>query len=443
VRRTFAIPFLSLALVLSGTAAARADDPAAAEARELIERLSRGDFAAAEASFDDGMKRALPAAKLEEIWKQLTGQVGPLVSIGEARRETLQGIPFVTHRCTFRNAPLDVRVGVTDGKISALFFAPAAMPDPGPPAYAERSKFDETALTVGAEGFPLPAVLAVPKGDGPFPAVVLVHGSGPQDADESIGGSRVFRDIAWGLASRGIAVLRYEKRTHAFPERWKLGMTVEEEALADAVAGCAKLRAAPRVDGARVFVLGHSLGAMLAPEIARRDGKAAGVILLAAGARPLADIIVEQAERAAERDGVITEEELRAVHEIQDGRLSYRNDPTLVGGRISKGVPIDFAYLRALDALDPVAGVKALGKPALILQGGRDVQVSPLRDFLRFERELEKPLFRGRLYPKLNHLFVPGEGPFTPDEYNRPGHVDEQVVGDVAGWILTGELPPR
>ena len=155
---------------------------------------------------------------------------------------------------------------------------------------------------VGAPGWPLPGLLLVPHSDAPVPGVVLVHGSGPQDRDETIGPNKPFRDLALGLVAQGIAVLRYDKRTFASGSAMVLSgrpITVEEETVADALAALDSLRAVPGVDPARVYLLGHSLGGYLAPRIAARDGKLAGVVILAGNTRPLEDLIVEQLDYLA------------------------------------------------------------------------------------------------------------------------------------------------
>src|SRR5262249_23144105 len=145
---------------------------------------------------------------------------------------------------------------------------------------------------------------------GPFPAVVLVHGSGPNDRDETILGNKPFRDLAGGLASQGIAVLRYEKRTRAHAAKLAVKTpTLDEEVTDDAVAAGKLLRRTKDVDPKRVFVLGHSLGATMAPRIGERDPDIAGLIVLAGATRPLEDLILEQVSYAFSLRGEPSEED--------------------------------------------------------------------------------------------------------------------------------------
>jgi dienelactone hydrolase len=431
-----------LAALLLAAAPARAGDDLADRAKALVEHLSHGEWELAETHFDAKMKEVLPPAKLEGLWGQLTAQCGPLGAVGEPRPEKVNGSDARFLRCDFARVALDTKVIFDgEGKVAGLFFAPAETPDAGPPAYADRAKFEESEATVGAEGWPLPATLATPKGEGPFPAVVLVHGSGPHDRDESIFGTKVFRDLAWGLASRGVAVLRYEKRTKAHGARWKSSMTVEDETIADALTACEALAKAPRVDKKRVFLLGHSLGGCLAPEIARRAPALAGAVLLAPSTRPLEEVILEQQEHMLAEDGVVTPEKLDQVAETRAVALALR------ARKLPEDAPalgLAARYFYAFDAIDTIGLARSLGRPILALQGGRDMQVSPFRDFLPLRDALkDAPQAAFRLYPRLNHLFVAGEGRGSVAEYQKPGHVDEKVVADVAAWILGGKLPPE
>ena len=160
---------------------------------------------------------------------------------------------------------------------------PADLPD-----YIDPEAFEERAIVLN-EGtdWELPGTLTLPVGKGPFPAVVLVHGSGPNDRDETIGPNKPFRDLAWGLATQGVAALRYDKRSkvHAGKMAALESMTVDDEVIADAVAAVRLLRQTDEVDPDRVFVIGHSLGGHLAPRVAAEADGVAGVVILS-GARP-------------------------------------------------------------------------------------------------------------------------------------------------------------
>lgn len=314
--------------------------------------------------------------------------------------------------------------------VALSFASPALSADAPPEGVTQRE------VTVGADGWPLPGLLTLPDGDGPFPAVVLVHGSGPHDADETIFGNKPFRDLAHGLAAHGIGSLRYVKRSKehgARLAREHAEITVEAEAIADAAAAVRWLRAQPQVDAGRIFVLGHSLGAMLAPRIGRSAPETAGLILLAANARPLENLVVEQVRYLAPSQG-ITDAQI-AEFEAQRDRVKALVRGEAVDGPLLLNVPA--SYWRDLSAYDPIAAAKSLDRPMLVLQGERDYQVT-MADFALWKQALgDRPNVTLKSYPALNHLFVAGEGPSLPIEYLKPGHVDTQVIADIAQWIET------
>ncbi|HEU5208876.1 MAG TPA: alpha/beta fold hydrolase, partial [Longimicrobiales bacterium] len=291
-------------------------------------------------------------------------------------------------------------------------------------------------LTVGSAPFELPATLTMPRaaGEGPVPVVVLVHGSGPNDRDGTVGVKKPLRDLAWGLASRGVAVLRYEKRTRVHAARMDLANpTIEEETIADALAALQLVRTQPELDAERVFVLGHSLGAMVAPEIAVRDGQLAGVIMMAAGARPLAESMVHQLDHVAKQpenqvpQAAAQIAQLRAAAE----RIASKQAPP---DDRSMGVPASYFY----DLNVRAAPTRALevDAPMLILQGERDYQVT-MDDFAIWKRTLEgRNDVVLRSYPGLDHLFVSGDAPSTPRETMlAPGHVAQEVIEDVVELV--------
>ncbi len=243
-----------------------------------------------------------------------------------------------------------------------------------------------------------------------------------------------FRDLAWGLAGRGIAVLRYEKRTKKYPlSKTPADWTLEDEVIDDAVAAAELLRGQEDVDPNQVFVLGHSLGGTLAPYIAQKDGKLAGIIILAGASRSILDLLEDQTDYLARLGGQPPEKDRTLVdlHQqiaaIRAGLAKEVKEPVL-------GVPA--VYWERLHKLDQVGTAEKLSIPILILQGGRDYQVTK-KDFAIWQERLgSRKGVKLRLFDDLNHLFITGKGPSTPAEYQQAGHVDEQVVRTIAEWIL-------
>ena len=301
---------------------------------------------------------------------------------------------------------------------------------PPAPAYTERD------FSVGEGDLALPGTLAMPQGAGPFPAVVLVHGSGPQDRDSTIGPNRPLRDIAHGLAERGIATLRYDKRTKVYPiaVSFDPGFNVDRESTDDTVAAVAALRATPGVDPGRVFVFGHSLGAMLTPRIVQRAEGAAGGIMLAASPRSMLDLIPEQMERMAGIQGVTPAALAARLEPINDLIARLRagedaSDSTAILGAQA-------AYLRSADALDPVADARALQQPLLILHGGHDIQVTDADWQGWVDAFTDDPRITLKRYPQLGHLGIAADPDRPMATYQEPGVVDEGLIDEVARWIL-------
>lgn len=414
-------------------------------AQEFVNRLVQEDFASAEQYFDDTMKAALPAGKLQETWQGIVAQVGAFREQIDTRTESEGEYTSVFVTCQFEQAALDARV-VFDrsGQIAGLFFVPTQSPEPQeyvPPAYTRLDAFEEKEIVVGSDEWALPGTLTLPQGEKPFPAVVLVHGSGPQDRDESIGPNKPFRDLAWGLASRGVAVLRYEKRTLTHQARLAAiadDLTVGEETVEDALAALSMLRQTEGIDPNRVFLLGHSLGGMLAPCVAGLDPDVAGLIVLAGTSRPLEDVILEQTTYIFSLDGDLSDEEKATLDELER-QVAWVKSAELSAETPASDLPLGIpaAYWLDLRDYDPAEVAKGLSRPMLILQGGRDYQVTT-EDFEGWQVALSSRAdVAFKLYPSLNHLFIAGEGPGTPAEYEIAGHVAEEVVDDIASWIIS------
>lgn len=427
---------VGLGLLLSGRVAAQ-DAPVdgAGIATRLLEHLDAGRYADAEAMFTAEMAKAVPAGKLQAVWESLPAQAGEAKGRGEAATMTQGDITLVKLPLHYAKAELVAKLAIgADGEIAGFLIQPAEVPAAAAPVTGD-ANFSEYDFSVGEGERALPGTLAMPKGDGPFPAVVLVHGSGAHDRDETIGPNKPFLDIARGLAAQGIAVLRYEKRSKARPQDFAGGgFGIDDETTNDAVLAVDALRKTEGIDPARVFVLGHSLGGMMAPRIAAVSGHVAGLVLMAAPARPLLDIVVEQNRRMAVLDdGKTSDAERDAIAALVEQVRIARDPATDPATRSVLGLPV--SYWRTIDSVDAVAEAQSVALPMLVLQGARDIQVVDA-DWGRWRSAFhadKRVAFK--LYDKLNHLGIAGEGDGNLAEYNTPGHVDASLIDDVANWI--------
>ena len=432
---------LLLAIATAGVHASPQGDASAAPvgiATQLLDHLDAGDYAAAEAMFTPQMAQAVPADKLQAVWESLPKQAGRAQGRGEATVSGQGGVHVVVVPLQYANAALVAKVAVqADGTVAGFLIQPAPPPAAAPAADAG---FSER----GFEFAGLPGTLAMPDGASaaaPVPAVVLVHGSGPHDRDETIGPNRPFLDIAPGLAADGIAVLRYEKRTRARPQDFAGDtFTMDGETTADAVAAVAALRGVAGIDPARVYVLGHSQGGMLAPRIARQSGEVAGLAMLAAPARPLLDLLLEQNRYLVGLDGTVDPAEQAHLTRLQAQVDAVRGDGAVALADSPMGLPAN--YWRTFETVDPVADARATDVPLLLLQGGRDIQVVDADWRLWQAAFANDPRASLHHYPALNHLGIAGEGPGNIAEYQQSGQVDATLIADIAAWIHAHEGAP-
>lgn len=334
---------------------------------------------------------------------------------------------------------------VRDGRVSQFWFYRALstvgqLHNFRSPPYADPTTFNETSVVIGQAPWELGGTLTLPVGPGPFPAVVLVPGSGYADRDSTGLASKAFRDLAWGLASQGVAVLRYDKRTltHALALARQPDFTLDDELVDDALAAVALLRQKPRIDPARVFVLGSSLGGWAAPRIALRDPEIAGLILYAAPAesrreqqlRGLQQLIRDVSRVAASS----------AVGRWLDLMRDYAaavagSDEAPPHVQVRPGYHLEGAGYR------PEVAAQDVHRPFLILHGALDHAVTRERmsGWVISLRVRDDVVFR--LYANHDHGLFDWRDRSGPDL--RPaGHVSAEVVDDIASWIA-GERPDR
>jgi dienelactone hydrolase len=404
-------------------------------ARDVVAHLVAHDFAAVASRFDERMSAGLPADKLSATWSKLEAAVGAFDRVESVSTKDSDGFHVVSVTAHFATTRLVLLISIDDrGRLGGFFVRPGDQAaEWRPPAYARLDAIEDRPVTVGTSPA-LPGTLTLPRGAGPFPGVVLVHGSGPNDADETIGAIKVFKDLALGLASRGIAVLRYEKRTHSSPA----GVRTQKEEVDDAAhAAIALVKATPGIDARRIVLLGHSQGGYLAPRIARADPAIRGLVILAGSTRPLEDSILAQLKYLA----ALTPADAQLSSLIGDAEKfkqavespALKPDDALAS---PIGGDIPGAYFLEVRDYHPEKVAASLAIPIAILQGERDYQVTIADDFAAWKTALGKRKnVAFYTYPDANHAFVGGTGPSTPAEYSRPGHVEDKVIDDIATWI--------
>ena len=441
------VPVLILMAVFS-TPRSQAQDFEAI-GKGIVTQLVARKFDQVEALFDPQMKAALPVSKLPEVWDAILAQVGPLKNITATRVTEKQGLHAAIITCEFERAMLDARIYMdAQGQVKGLFFEPASIESGGPaaaaewnaPSYAKPDTFHERDTTVISGRWKLPGSLILPNTKLTIPAVVLIQGSGPHDQDESLGPNKPFKDLAYGLASQNIAVLRYVKRTQQYGADSKSDapFTVKDEVTDDAIAAVALLAKMPEVNKKQIYVLGHSQGGMLAPRIAAEDPQVAGIIILAGNMQPLERLVVEQVKYIASLTGTETPENKKQIEKAEaiaaqvEGR-SLKPD-TMVD---FFGAPMPGSYFLDLRNYDAGKVAASLKIPILVLQGGRDIQVTTA-DFDMWKGTLASdPRATFKFYPAYTHLFMlgSGSGAASPDDYAVAGNVSADVVNDIARWI--------
>lgn len=413
-----------LLLLLTALAVAQQVD-FRARALDFARLVQSGQYEQAFQMFDATMARAVTLPKLKASWETMTAQHGAFQGFDPPTVSSVQGYQVVLIPTRFARYRCRMKVVLNaQGQVSGYFWV--AYQAAARPAYLD-TRVREVKVQVGP--FNLPGIVTFPEG--PVRAgVVLVHGSGPNDMDETIGPNKPFRDLARGLAGQGVVTLRYDKRTKVAGLLMSLQkVTLEDEVLADALAALAVLRARPELKGKPIVVAGHSLGAILGPEIARRDGHLQGLVLMAGPARPFDQALIDQLEYLGTLGGP---ESRQAVQKMV---ASVRNlDKLPDDDKSILGAPAYYwREMAAYEARD-VETARSLSCPILVLQGGRDYQGTP-EDYRLWMAGLKGRAVTGHLFPRLNHLFAPGQGKATPGEYEEQNYVDPEVIRVLGEWL--------
>ena len=298
-------------------------------------------------------------------------------------------------------------------------------------------------IVVGAgTEYPLNGLMTLPSDlSKPVPAVVMVHGSGASNMDEKVLKLTPFKDLAEGLARHGIASLRYDKRTFVHGRRMirNKSLTVKEETIEDALFAVEMLRKDPRIDHSRIFILGHSMGAMLAPRIDAEGADVKGLIMMAGTPYRLEEIVLRQLRQAGRGSSILKKvigleyrfykKKFRGLYQLSDEEAKRKK----FAGNLS------LYYFKEMGQKTAADYLLASKKPVLILQGGKDFQVLAKRDYRKFKKLLAgRENTQYKLYPELNHIFVKGiynDILKASKEYSVEQHIGEDVIGDIAAFI--------
>lgn len=292
--------------------------------------------------------------------------------------------------------------------------------------------------------YPLNGLLTMPDGAaGPVPAVVMVHGSGASNMDEKVLKLTPFKDLADGLAAHGIASIRYDKRTFVHGRKMMKanasGMSVREETIEDVLLALRLLRSDKRIDSNNIFLLGHSMGAMLAPRIDAEGGNVKALIMMAGTPHRLEEIVLRQLRQSRSGNpmlGIVTGIEEKYFARRFKG-LYDLSDEDAKKKKFAGNVTL--YYFKEMGQKTAADYLLESSKPALIMQGGRDFQVLADDDFKAFKELLAgRDNITYRLYPELNHCFVPAiydDILKASREYSVERHIGEDVISDIAEFI--------
>lgn len=408
----------------------------------FLELLKSGDGTSAAKYVSPTSSTALPEAFLNTAWSSFAAQFGG-VKGDPIKNESSNAIHRnVTY--TFQGAiPFDLTLRLNlAGQIDDMFIAVSSASNYQKPSYDIASSYIEQEVVVGEGALAIPGTLTTPVGKGPFPVVVLVHGSGMHNRDSAIGGSKPFRDLAVGLASKGIAVLRYDKVTyeHTFKVASQPKFTLKKETVDDAISAVELLKANPNIDASRIFVAGHSQGGLAMPLIldADKNGDIAGSILLAGPSDTFINVMAEQQVELVSRlkglgqDTTPYEQSAALIKSMSD----MLNDPQYSVDNLPAQFPFQPSYWWfEQKGYKPSELAKKQSGQMLILQGENDVQVS-MNQFEGWKTALkDRKDVQYKSYPKVNHLLAEYDGVSVAAEYALPSNVSKAIIDDIAAWV--------
>ena len=392
--------------------------------------------------YDLQIRRYMPPAAFSDFLVEMEFLTGDFISLGSYRCFEVPDEQLKTHVLHLCMEKLDVDMYFThknkedDWEVMALEFVPAEE------EIAENTEaqsididYTETAVTiVGSSAYPLEGIFTMPNSASstqPVPVCIFVHDFGPHDRDLTLGNTKMFKDFAAELAEMGIASVRYDKRTYAYPDYE--AETVWDEVVEDALAAIELVKTNSQIDQQKIVVVGLGLGGMLCPRIASQsEGTVTAMIMIGSVPDSLLDF---EYSRADEYLATLSDEEADNIRYIVRNFDNYSDSKVLEMTLFGKNA----YYYREADKYSQYRIMKKLMLPVFIAQGKRDPVVSENEGRRAYNDEfgrsgfVELETFRGLNHILMNDLTTDASG--TP-EYEIETHIDKQAARTLANWIL-------
>ena len=330
---------------------------------------------------------------------------------------------------------------------------------------------EEVSVKVEKGGHVLAGVLSIPEGKGPFPGVILVSGSGPQDRDELLLGHKPFLVLADHLTRKGIAVLRYDDRGVG-KSTGDFAASTSDDFADDALAALTFLAARPEINAKQVGIIGHSEGALIAPMVAANSTVPTFIVLLAGPGMPGSDLLVLQGRLISEANGTKPEDAARSAAENRTifEMLRDNKPDTEIRAAILKAIEAELAqdpntkdkpaeernrlanqtatqqmlslnspWMKRFLQIDPIVALRKVKVPVLALNGEKDLQVPPKENLAGIAEALNaagNANVTTKELPGLNHLFQTSKTG-SPSEYADIEETFAPAALDaVSAWIL-------